>query len=121
MCSIHWLVASEHSDFLTPRHQLAAGHGWSPIAPFLYVPERSLRLHHPWSKRSTRACFEVQIEVVEATITKVKGVADDTGDEQEDGVAWRFGDQCLSCAGAKKVVGDRNARWWEIAEECTPC
>ena len=56
-----------------------------------------------------------------ATITKVKGVADDTDDEQEDGVAWRFGDQCLSCAGAKKVVGDRNARWWEIAEECTPC
>ena len=68
MCSSHWLVASEHSDFLTPRHQLAAGHSWSAIAPFLHEPLRSLHPHLPWSKRSTRACFEVQIEVVEATI-----------------------------------------------------
>ena len=90
MSSIYGQVASEHSDFPTPRHQLAAGHGWS-ISPFLYVPERSLRLHHPWSKRSTRACFEVQIEVVEATITKVKAcVRENDKPDDVDILCWEY-------------------------------
>ncbi len=65
--------------------QLVSNRPISPRASEEFAPAP------PWSKRSTRACFEVQIEVVEATITKVKAcVRENDKPDDVDILCWEY-------------------------------